>query len=267
MSTYSDVTEQDLINLRELAEQQKNQRVKKFKKKILRQTHDIKLAESSSPITKKLEEVKESTQDLGDFNKKSQPETPQLAIENSQPQLPTENNQDDTQPGVLYDVLLKNTLTNMKLKQKGFFQRKEDKRGQRIWNGIPVAKSSDSRVEIKSQNFNITPNHNNVFTDTTGKPLNKLDKMENLTYEKLLKTLNYGNYKHKSGEKISVGHKITKIILKPINLPGGGVKIINPSNINDIYTKLEILLGIKLSGHTDTLTEASILIDEFYKKR
>ena len=34
MSFYSNVTEQDLINLRKLAEQQKNQRAFKFKKKV-----------------------------------------------------------------------------------------------------------------------------------------------------------------------------------------------------------------------------------------
>ena len=38
-----------------LAEQQKNQRVLKIKSGILKQTHDIKLAESLSPITKKWE--------------------------------------------------------------------------------------------------------------------------------------------------------------------------------------------------------------------
>ena len=43
------------------------------------------------------------------------------------------------------------------------------------------------------------------------------------------------------------------------------MKIFIKSNINDIYTRLEILLGINLSGHTDTLTEASNLIDELYK--
>ena len=58
MSIYSNVTEQDLINLRKLAEQQKNQRAEKFKSRILKQTHDIKLAESLSPITEKLDEVK-----------------------------------------------------------------------------------------------------------------------------------------------------------------------------------------------------------------
>ena len=30
-----------------------------------------------------------------------------------------------------------------------------------------------------------------------------------------------------------------------------------PSNIIDIYTGLEILLRLNLSGHTDTLSEAS----------
>ena len=43
-------------------------------------------------------------------------------------------------------------------------------------------------------------------------------------------------------------------------------KIIIPSNIIDIYTRLEVLLGLKLSGHTDTLTEASNLIDELHKR-
>ena len=43
-------------------------------------------------------------------------------------------------------------------------------------------------------------------------------------------------------------------------------KIIIPSNIIDIYTRLEVLLGLKLSGHTDTLTEASNLIDEKFKR-
>ena len=54
MSIYSNVTEQNLINLRRLREQQKNQRVLKIKNRILKQTHDIKLAESLCPITEKI---------------------------------------------------------------------------------------------------------------------------------------------------------------------------------------------------------------------
>ena len=62
-------------------------------------------------------------------------------------------------------------------------------------------------------------------------------------------------------------YKNTKNILITINLQGRGIeKIIIPSNIIDIYTRLEVLLGLKLSGHTDTLTEASNLFDELYKR-
>ena len=50
------------------------------------------------------------------------------------------------------------------------------------------------------------------------------------------------------------------------DLQGEGVNFNIPSNIIDIYTSLEIILGIKISVHTDTLTEAGNLIDELYKR-
>ena len=51
------------------------------------------------------------------------------------------------------------------------------------------------------------------------------------------------------------------------DLEGQGIeKIIIPSKIIYIYTRLEVLLGLNLPAHSDTLTEASNLIDEFYKK-
>ena len=40
MSIYSNVTEEDMINLRKLAQQQREQRAEKIKKRILKQTHD-----------------------------------------------------------------------------------------------------------------------------------------------------------------------------------------------------------------------------------
>ena len=61
MSSCSTVTEQDLIGLRKLAEQQRSQRALKIKNRFLKQTHDIKWSESLSPITKKLEEINKST--------------------------------------------------------------------------------------------------------------------------------------------------------------------------------------------------------------
>ena len=90
MSIYSKITEKDLENLRKLAQPQKNQRAEKIKNRILKQTHDIKLAESLSPITEKLDEtnknlsdvIKESTQNLGNVIKENY--THQIAIENPQ---------------------------------------------------------------------------------------------------------------------------------------------------------------------------------------
>ena len=45
-----------------------------------------------------------------------------------------------------------------------------------------------------------------------------------------------------------------------------GMKIIIRSNIFDIGTKLEVLLRLELSGHTNTLTEASNLLYEIYTR-
>ena len=226
MSIYSNVTEQDLINLRKLAQQQKEQRALKNKNRILKQTHDNKLADSLLPITTRLDLVENNKgEKIGEVIKKSQQETSAIentqtqqetpAIENTQTQPETpaiENTQ--TQPGVLYEVSLENTLTNMKEKEKGFFKIREAKNGQRYWNGIPVEISGDSSVEIKDIYFNITHNLQNVFTDTTGKSLKKLDKKENQIYKKLLNILSYENYKPKSGEVNSGRYKNTKNILK-----------------------------------------------------
>ena len=46
----------------------------------------------------------------------------------------------------------------------------------------------------------------------------------------------------------------------------GNEKIFKPSNIINIWTKLEVLLGLKLTSNIDALTEASDLIDKSIKK-
>ena len=107
-----------MINLRKLAEQQKNQRALKIKNRILKQTHDVKLAESLSPITKKLDEVNESTQKLCDVIKENN--TPQLAIGSTPTNQPVGNNE-----GGIYDVELENTLQIMTT-NTGFFKTHHD---------------------------------------------------------------------------------------------------------------------------------------------
>ena len=46
----------------------------------------------------------------------------------------------------------------------------------------------------------------------------------------------------------------------------GNKKFIVPSSINDKYTRLEKLLGPKLSGHTNTLTKASNLFNQLQRR-
>ena len=132
MSIYSNVTEADLDNLRKLADQQKNQRAEKIKNRILKQTHDLKIAESLSPITERLDKVKESTEKLGDAIKESQPKTTQLAIENNPIHQPIENNE-----GRIYDVQLGKTLNKM-TDNTGFFKTHYDQQRGWMLNNIPI---------------------------------------------------------------------------------------------------------------------------------
>ena len=44
------------------------------------------------------------------------------------------------------------------------------------------------------------------------------------------------------------------------------MKIIISSNIFETWTRLEVLLGSKVPGHTDALTETINLIESLYKK-
>ena len=82
----------------------------------------------------------------------------------------------------------------------------------------------------------------------------------------ILEGLVFENYKALRGESESGRWKQSKTVFKKHNLKVQGVKVIKPPYIIVIYTSLEILLGIKLSGHTDTLREASNLLDELHKR-
>ena len=114
---------------------------------------------------------------------------------------------------------------------------------------------------------NITPGIQKVLTETSNIPLKKLKNDDEDIFNKIfLKSLNFENYKPIRGESKSVRYKQSKSIFKKRNLEGQGVTLIIPPNIIYIYTRLEVLLGLKLSGHTDTLTKASNLIDEIYKR-
>ena len=266
MSIYSNLSEQDLDNLRKLAEQQKEQRGLKIKNIILKQTHNDNLAESLSPITMRLDKVKESTDKLRDIIKENN--TLQLAIENTtQPAI--ENNE-----GVLYDVELENTLNKMK-DNTGFFKSSHDP--QRGWmiNNYPIKMVGGTKLEIIDNEYNISSGLQKVFTNKSYDTANSMNNMERVIFRDILQKTNYNNRKRQKGPmsgrdryiQNKLDDDVRKFLILDKQLKGRGVEKNNiPTYIIDIYTRLEVLLGLKLSGLTDTLAEASNLIDEIYKR-
>ena len=267
MSIYSNVSEKDLDNLRKLAEQQKQQRAPKIKNRILKQTHDIKLAESLSPITDKIDKVNKS------INESTKQLVKKPAIEDGNTQTPAIEN-------INISRQLLDTLAVMKTKKK-FFKLTEDD-GKVYWNEVLINPLGDNRISIKNREYDITPDIQAYFTNTKH-TTQFLDDIEKETVYDILQDVGFHDNLPHVGLKAArtkdalyiLPNKIKRIrnpALPEIeniedynDLEGQGVKIIIPSNIIDIYTRLEILLGLKLSGHTNTLTEASALIDELFR--
>ena len=260
MSIYPNISEKDLDNLRKLADQQKNDRATKIKNRILKQTHDIKLVESLAPITKKLDTINESTKMIGDIFKESEPS----AIE---------------QPYT--SQALRDTLTLMK-RSKNFFKLEQD--GKKVfWNKITIKSLGENRISINdNKEYDINSIIQEYFTNTKQTTKNMNDEDKTIIYN-ILNDLGFYSTRHSKGTKKSkrfkdafynLPNEIAKIQNPPLpaienesdNLQGEGVKIIILSNIIDIYIRLEILLGLKIAGHSDTLTEASSLLDELYRQ-
>ena len=171
MSIYSNVTEEGLINLRKLAEQQKEQRALKIKGKISKQTHNIKLAESLSPKTKKLGTINESSKQFGELVKKSKLDgghSQTAAIKNT----PTSHS-------------LRDTLSFMK-NSKNFFKLQQDDDGLVFWNETPVNTLEDNRISMKNQEDDIKPNFQKYFTNTNLTTKN-MDDEDKLTVYDILK--------------------------------------------------------------------------------
>ena len=281
MSIYSNVTEQDLINLRKLAQQQKEQRAEKIKNRILKQTHDKKLAESLSPITKKLDTVNKSTKEIGEVIKTSNSEN-----ENNQEIVPIEIESED-----------ENIQTNLRvLPNSSMFSDQMTKTLGRLMSslnslkiiaspsgptilGVPINTLGGDRIQIKDNIYDLTPEIYKTLSDTgyTGKTMK--NESDILMMDNIINDLGYtGVGDRDSKRKTFLTQTLPRLVEKIQNktfeeiiddsddLQGQGVKIMIPSNIIYVYTRLEVLLGLKLSGHTDTLTEASNLIDELYKR-
>ena len=183
MSISSNVTEQDLINLRKLAQQQKEQRALKIRNKILKQTHDIKLAESLSPITKKLDEVNKTTQES------LSPITQQLAKLDKKSKVIDGNTQTPAIENTNISRSLFDTLAFMKT-SKNFFKLTEDDGGKVYWNGVYIEPLGESRIRIKDREHDICPDIQAYFTNTK-LTTNFLDNFEKETVFEILKDVGF----------------------------------------------------------------------------
>ena len=153
----------------------------------------------------------------------------------------------------------------------------ESRRGKIL--GVAIQISGAGTINKKENIYELTPELYKALSHTgyTGK--NMKNESENLMMNNILRDLGYtGGGNKPSKRKTSFTITLPKLVEEIQNKTfeeitedsedseGEGIKIIIPSNIIDMYTRLKILLGLKLSGHTDTLTEASNLIDELYKR-
>ena len=277
MSIYSNVTEQDLINLRKLPEQQKEQQALKIRNRFLKQTHDIKLAESLSPITKKLEEVRKSTKKIGEVNKGSNSENEKIQeivpveIESNDENIHT--NLRALPNSSIFSDLLTKTLGRL-MSSLNSLKITVSFSGPTIL-GVSFSTVGGDRMQIKENIYDLTSEIYKVLSDTgnTGKTMkneNDILMLNNIINDLGYTVIGDRDSKRKTFFTITLPKLVEKFQNKTFeeitddsnDLQGERVKIIIPSNIIDIYTRLELFLELKLSGHTDTLTEASNLIDE-----
>ena len=155
----------------------------------------------------------------------------------------------------------------------------QDESGRGTILGVPIQISSNS-IKINEKIYKLTPEVYKALSNPlyTGNTMKNDDDF--LMLYNILKDVNYRSYKDRpSNRKYFFTNTLPKKVSEinsvrfientddsDSDLQGEGVEIIIPSKIIDIYTRLEILLGLKISGHTDTLSEASNLFDELYKR-
>ena len=172
---------------------------------------------------------------------------------------------------------LRDTLALMK-RIKNYFKLEVKENGKAFWNDVFIQPFGEYRISIKNQEFDINPGIQIYFFNT--KLITKfLDKVEEETVFDLLENVGFYDNIPKIGLKSAtmqdVLYNLPNVIAKIRNLPqpttenvsdsdleGQGPKIIIPSKIFAIYIRLENLLRLRLSGHTDTLTKAIYLLDE-----
>ena len=132
-----------------------------------------------------------------------------------------------------------------------------------------------TKVKINENKYKITPGLRKVILDESYDTAKSMTDKNKLISRDILQKTGYYDRKPTKGRltgrdryiRYDLDNDVTRILTLHTKLKGRRVEnIIIPSNIIEIYTRLEVLLGLKLSCHTNTLTEASNLIDELDKR-
>ena len=259
MSIYSNVSQKDLENLRKLSDQQKEQRALKIKNRILKQTHDLRLAESLSPIIKKLDKVNKSAQEsLSPINEKLD------NINKSTLKIGDIINESNS------SALLQDTFKSLR-EESNALKLVKDEAGNLSVLGTDIKSLGGNKLLVGNNKvYDLSTEMHKALSNSTYTGKSMKDKEDESKLYNFLTDIGYTKIhgKNKTSQMKFFNRLLNQYKKEePIDLKGSGIhKIVIPSNIIDIYTRLEILLGLKLSGHTDTLTEASNLIDELYKR-
>ena len=216
----SNVTEQDLIILRRLAEQQKNQRAEKIENRSLKLIHDVKLAESLSPIIKNLDEF---TKKISEVNKESNSES-----ENKQEivlvEVDSEDSEDeniDNKIGIKallnsfkFSDPMKKTISNL-MSSKNLLKIEQDVRlGGASTNEEPILILGGDSRKIGNNVYGITPENHKALPSTgyTGKTMK--DESVILVMNNILGDVNYKGIGDRESKRKTF---ITKKLPKRVN--------------------------------------------------
>ena len=165
MSIYSNVAEQDLNNLRKLANQQKEQRALKIKNRILKQTHDKKLAESLSsitdPITERLDEVNKSAKKLDSIKESFSPNNENLDTINESTQkvgdiIKESNAENNKEITITPSILLQNTFKSL-TESPSSLKLKHDKNGNFSILGTNITPLGGDKVQVFDNIYELNP--------------------------------------------------------------------------------------------------------------
>ena len=173
-----------------------------------------------------------------------------------------------------FSDLMKFTIGKLMSSKNSFKIDQDERTGGASINKIPIVVLGGDSWKIKDNVYEITPEIHKTLSSTgyTGETMKS--ECEILMMNNFLRDVNYRGIgdrdsKRKTFSTIELPKSVNEIQNKTfdeIDLEGQGLKIILTSNIIEIYTRLEILLELKLSSYTDVVTEASNLIDELYKQ-